>query len=62
MRFSKRMSEHLTIDEMNEFLIANIVNDETIRMAYRVNEHINKCDECYLMYCVLLEYYRILSA
>jgi len=51
------MSEHLTFDEMVDFLKTYEVNDETLRMAYRVNEHISNCNECYIAYNTLFEQY-----
>lgn len=38
--------EHLTIEEIIDFVSFNKLNDESISLAKKVNLHILKCDEC----------------
>jgi len=49
------MSEHLTFDEIVNFLDASEINGETRKLAFRVNEHIYNCNECYQYYNSLQE-------
>ena len=49
------MSEHLTFDEMDNFLESETMDNETRKMSYKINEHISKCKECYDQYKALLE-------
>ena len=38
------MSEHLSLDELIQFIGARKVNSEFFSLAARVNSHIRKCD------------------
>ena len=49
------MSEHLTFDEMVNFLDTDVINEVSELLALRINEHISKCDECFNNYSALLE-------
>lgn len=39
--------EHLSIDEMIEFVSANEINGQSIELAKKVNGHIRTCAECF---------------
>lgn len=39
--------EHLSIDEMIEFVSANEINGQSIELAKKVNGHIRNCAECF---------------
>ena len=38
---------HLTVDEIIEFVSSHNLDDEGINLIRKVNEHIRKCTECY---------------
>ncbi len=40
------MMKHLTTDEIKAFLAIAKLDEESLRLASRVNAHILKCDEC----------------
>ena len=48
------MSTHLTFDEIDAFLDKELDIDDVKALAYRTNEHINGCRECYKFYVSLL--------
>lgn len=48
------MSEHLSLDELIQFIGARKVNSEFFSLAARVNSHIRKCDACRQEYNTLL--------
>jgi predicted anti-sigma-YlaC factor YlaD len=56
-----KKSKHLTFDEMIGFLEIREINKETMKMAYRVNEHIHNCDECYKVYRALYKLFEKFS-
>jgi len=37
---------HLTVDEIIEFVSSSKLNDETVALSAKVNGHIRKCDKC----------------
>lgn len=37
---------HLTVDEIIEFVSSNDLNDEAFLLINKVNEHIRECQEC----------------
>lgn len=38
--------DHLTIEEMLEFVTMKKLDERTLKLASRVNAHILRCDEC----------------
>lgn len=38
---------HLTVDEIIEFVSSNDADQETLLLISRVNQHIRTCDECF---------------
>ena len=49
------MNTHLTLDEMVAFLDTSKIDDDTKKQAFRINEHLNSCTECYHIYKSLVE-------
>lgn len=39
--------EHLSIDEIIEFVSANELNSQSIKLAKKVNRHMRNCAHCY---------------
>ena len=37
---------HLTIEEILDFVSMNQINDKTLKLASKVNTHIRRCPEC----------------
>lgn len=40
------MSEHITTEEMLNFILAEDKVDDNLKLINKVNNHIIKCDEC----------------
>lgn len=38
--------EHLTLDQIIQFVTMDEINDENLKLAAYVNNHIMLCDEC----------------
>lgn len=49
------MNEHITFDEMAEFITATGITPEYMKLAARVNSHLVKCEDCRETYETLLK-------
>ena len=50
------MSNHISFDEMAEFLFAKEFNEDFMRMSSRINSHIQLCEECSQLYRSMLSF------
>lgn len=50
------MNDHITFDEMSEFVLAKEFNDDFLKMSARINSHIQSCEQCSQLYRSLLSF------